>query len=71
MTHDPMRTRPKSQKNTTGGSLWCQDTLGERPYRSPVVTGNGAAGCMAAHQALADPRAHATATTSMAGTPLR
>jgi hypothetical protein len=39
MTHDPMRTRPKSQNNTTGGSLWCQDTLGERPCRSPVVTG--------------------------------
>jgi hypothetical protein len=57
MTHDPMRTRPKSQKNTTGGSLR------NRERRCRMHGG--------AHQALADPRAHATATTSMAGTPLR
>src|SRR5439155_24309777 len=36
-----------------------------------ALTGEGAAGCMVARLGPADPRACATATTSMAGTPPR
>jgi hypothetical protein len=56
---------PPSQPATARSSWRCRDNA------VPVGLGAGAAGCMVAHQDLAGPRASATATTSMAGTPLR